>query len=1244
MRQEICERFIISLLIIIFIFSISEGRERARYSNNISIRSSSTLDEWWYESENDCFSELGAVDIVFVVDNSGSMETLILEVADEIERFAFNIAAIGYDYSFGLLTFCESINYPHGRDLIDDAAEFSAIVRDETATGGGTEHHTDAMVGAIRNMHWHTGRQHIVIVISDECDDGSTAYTVSAANSIIDDWDADDDTPPGDDGTIYYISGDCGDVADFQNYAERSDGIWYEFEGRDMEEVLEQIVDEIADFTEIAVSITNLSGLTLDLVVEIAPQSGIVLGDSANPRMVGIVTSGATVNVAWDITEIPGILGYEDCFLIFIHDADYEYADTIVGCLFVENCGCPGPDAEIICPEVSSRWTACDYQDIQISYLGFIGVDHTSICFNVEGTDYCYGDPGVTWDGSSIIFTPMSPWPDNAEINITVGEALDLSGCPIRFMPESYFLTDLDPPAIGWWEHHDASVIPPTPPWREWHDSIPVWSFPCGSTIDSTDHITFDALLFDSLSGLTPIDNFTSLSGLDLAGIWSGLTSIRATVNGANYIPGVIPGGLTRTVDFNLSYILSGHYVIGGWLVHFTGRADSLSMLGPSTGEIEVCIHAHDMVEGSDPAYEGCLDCVNDTQWCCTFLLPFAGPIVDAGPDLILCYGDSVQIGGSPTATEGTPPYSYSWSPTAGLNSSIIPNPLASPETTTTYVVTVTDDSGLTNNDFMVVEVTRTYADAGEGIEICPQDTVQLGGDPVAYGDNPPFTFTWRNNRVPVWISREEHPLVSPDTTTTYYLEVVDSIGCSATDSIIIANNFVPVNDFNPIVPDSGEILPAGDITIEWEHADGTPPIYYTLFIDDTLVAALIDSTHYTVTYPCGHRHLWRVEAVNFCGIESIDAFSDSFCFSDLDACFEVFHGLPGFSVDEIIDSCCINHPPVYTGFFPLPYDPPFQTEVCEGPAAIIIRPDSNTYSACQPETLIIELVDTSEVVDTTIRLEVQGVVYTVDDGQLTWSEPYIVFIPDEQWANGSHILVRLLEAKNRLGGALQESPVEWTFIVDIAPPVAELQEPLPGVGFVQSTQPRIVLGVNDLLSGVDASTITLIINGSSYTPADFHWSANLDEQGGVLTFLPAEAQLSFPPGDTIQICVNAGDSPDYCGPNMLDTCWTLLIEPVVECYVHPNPFSPNADGSNDYIIFDYPNVFSKKAELVIYDFRNIEVYRENIGPISSFSEFAKRKWDGNDNNGKKLPEGMYIYVIEIDNKNVCNGVIILAR
>jgi len=82
--------------------------------------------------------------------------------------------------------------------------------------------------------------------------------------------------------------------------------------------------------------------------------------------------------------------------------------------------------------------------------------------------------------------------------------------------------------------------------------------------------------------------------------------------------------------------------------------------------------------------------------------LPLQG---NPGADTLICLNDSTTLGGSPTASDGTAPYVYSWTPITGLNNPTDANPVATPLDTTTYVLTMTDAMNCTFIDSITVEV-----------------------------------------------------------------------------------------------------------------------------------------------------------------------------------------------------------------------------------------------------------------------------------------------------------------------------------------------------------------------------------------------------------------------------------------------------------------------------------------------------------------------------------------------------------
>ena len=70
----------------------------------------------------------------------------------------------------------------------------------------------------------------------------------------------------------------------------------------------------------------------------------------------------------------------------------------------------------------------------------------------------------------------------------------------------------------------------------------------------------------------------------------------------------------------------------------------------------------------------------------------------------------------------------YSWSPSTGLSSSTIPNPVANPTVTTTYTVTVTNNEGCTGTAVSEVTVHPLY-NVNQNITLCAGDSLVIGGN-----------------------------------------------------------------------------------------------------------------------------------------------------------------------------------------------------------------------------------------------------------------------------------------------------------------------------------------------------------------------------------------------------------------------------------------------------------------------------------------------------------------------------------
>lgn len=143
-------------------------------------------------------------------------------------------------------------------------------------------------------------------------------------------------------------------------------------------------------------------------------------------------------------------------------------------------------------------------------------------------------------------------------------------------------------------------------------------------------------------------------------------------------------------------------------------------------------------------------------------------------PDTVLCFGNNVQLNASGGST-------YTWSPPFFLNDVNIPNPVASPDKSIKYVVTITDTLGCPKPSFdtVVVQVQRVIADAG------PRDTFIVVNQPLQLNGTGGQFYLWTpstglNN------STIYNPVATLNNDMDYVLTVSTPAGCSATDTISI--------------------------------------------------------------------------------------------------------------------------------------------------------------------------------------------------------------------------------------------------------------------------------------------------------------------------------------------------------------------------------------------------------------------------------------------------------------------------
>ncbi|MFL5763063.1 MAG: gliding motility-associated C-terminal domain-containing protein [Bacteroidia bacterium] len=225
-------------------------------------------------------------------------------------------------------------------------------------------------------------------------------------------------------------------------------------------------------------------------------------------------------------------------------------------------------------------------------------------------------------------------------------------------------------------------------------------------------------------------------------------------------------------------------------------------------------------------------------------LSSYAQLAAHAGPDRTLCPGGSVAIGGTPSATGGQAPYSYSWSPSLYLSSSNTSNPNCTGAIYATYTLTVTDDTGAVATDIVVVSSYYVAnVGAGNDTSICEHSQALLGADLNVSGMG--VSYSWMpttfldNNTLP------RPTCVNPTTSISYTL-TASSASCPPLTDVVTVN-LIPTP---PI--DAGPDVTIHEGEVATLHASGAfgyawwaPPIMYGYTADPDVEP--IDTTTYYV-------------------------------------------------------------------------------------------------------------------------------------------------------------------------------------------------------------------------------------------------------------------------------------------------------------------------------------------------------------------------------------------------------------
>lgn len=178
------------------------------------------------------------------------------------------------------------------------------------------------------------------------------------------------------------------------------------------------------------------------------------------------------------------------------------------------------------------------------------------------------------------------------------------------------------------------------------------------------------------------------------------------------------------------------------------------------------------------------------------------------------------------------------------------------------------------------------------------------------------------------------------------------------------------------------------------------------------------------------------------------------------------------------------------------------------------------------------------EIDETTIDFTVDGDHYSIFDPELSWVDDSILSFtpaPPDTFVHGDTVYACVEAAADTCTGILRDTACV-TFFVDLQPPTVWNIIPSPDT-MMPVLPDSFEFSLIDSMAGLDTSSILFEVAGVAET-ADVYFSAE-----GWLFQWPTDS-LDYDRGDTVELCLTANDTANYCPPNILDTCWNYYITP----------------------------------------------------------------------------------------------------
>ena len=535
------------------------------------------------------------------------------------------------------------------------------------------------------------------------------------------------------------------------------------------------------------------------------------------------------------------------------------------------------------------------------------------------------------------------------------------------------------------------------------------------------------------------------------------------------------------------------------------------------------------------------------------------------------------------TASGGTFPYYYMW--TSGeVNST------ASQLCADTNWVTVTDDHGCKSESFVVIDIPDSIQTTAYGDTlICISNTTPIIG--ASTGGTAPFSYVWRiHESNGVVISTNEFVNVSPDTTTTYFVQSTDANGCPGDSSQVTVRVRPPLSS---VIDEIDTICPydtidlhvtgfGGDSIYTYSWSSGTFGEYATISPDEPTWFNV------TVSDQCGTPSYVDSIWVQVGGYSPIDVTirveDDSLCAGEVTHL--IASGRGGWRGPDEYQYRWLHNGETQNILFVRPNETrTFTVEISD---LCLSKPGeaSATVYVGKPDPAVIEVAPKEACAETEVVIHIADYEPTND---YTWylgdsniiDDPEVDSIIHKYDEPGCYDIE--IASVTEFGCYARSK--EACAVRILTQPIAAIE--------TDPVQPR---NTDDILNiydrSIGAKKVTWFIGDDTLYNQD------------ILEYQFQEWML---PMSISQVVV----SSDGCS----DTAYKELVYQYETVLYYPSAFTPNGDSKNDFFRIVGEAISAEDFELKIYD---------RWGHILFEADHPDDSWDGKLSDGQWAPQGVY--------------------